>query len=88
MSNLIVRAPLENSQAFLNRLLIPPNGREQEDEVIGAFETVGLAGDEPAERCLFLRNPGFIRRVELGTMGVASIHVSRRLVLAQKRPGL
>ena len=83
MSNLIVRALLENSHAFLHRFLIPPIGREQKEEVIGEIETAGLAGDEPTERCLFLRNPGFIRRVELGNMSVTSIHVSRRFILAQ-----
>jgi hypothetical protein len=83
VSNLIVRAPLENSQAFLNRLLISPIGREQKEEVIGEFEAAGLASDEPAEGCLFLRNPGFIRRVEPGNMCVPSTHVSRRFVFAQ-----
>jgi hypothetical protein len=83
VSNLIVRASLENSQAFPNRLLIPPIGREQEEEVIGEFEAAGLASDEPAEGCLFLRNPGFIRRIELGNMCVTFTHVSRRFVLAQ-----
>jgi hypothetical protein len=82
VSYLIVRAPLENSQAFLNRLLILPIGREQEEEVIGEFKAAGLASDEPAEGCLFLRNPGFIRRIELGNMCVQSSHVSRRFVLA------
>ena len=82
VSDLIVQPPLENSQAFLNRLLILPIGREQEEEVIGEFEAAGLASDEPAEGCLFLRNPGFIRRIELGNMCVASTHVSRRFVLA------
>ena len=82
VSYLIVRPPLENSQAFLNRLLILPIGREQEEEVIGEFEAAGLASDEPAEGCLFLRNPGFIRRIELGNMCVKSSHVSRRFVLA------
>jgi hypothetical protein len=82
VSNLIVRESLENSQAFLNRLLILPIGREQEKEVIGEFKAAGLTSDEPAEGCLFLHNPGFIRRVELGNMCVASTHVSRRFVLA------
>lgn len=82
VSDLIVRTPLENSQAFLNRLLILPIGREQEKEVIGEFKAAGLASDEPAEGCLFLRNPGFIRRIELGNMCVKSSHVSRRFVLA------
>lgn len=83
MSNLIVRAPLENSQAFVHRLLLLPIGREQEQEVIGEFEAAGLASDEPAEGCLFLRNPGFIRRIELEGMCVASIHVSHGFVFAQ-----
>ena len=78
VSDLIVRAPFENSQAFLNRLLILPIGREQEEEVIGEFEAAGLASDEPAEGCLFLHNPGFIRRVELGNMCVKSSVVSRK----------
>lgn len=82
VSDLIVRPPLENSQAFLNHLLILPIGREQEKEVIGEFKAAGLASDEPAEGCLFLRNPGFIRRIELGNMCVKSSHVSRRFVLA------
>lgn len=82
VSNLIVRAPLENSQAFLNRLFFLPMGREQKEEVIGEFKAAGLASDEPAEGCLFLRNPGFIRRIELGNMCVKSSHVSRRFVLA------
>lgn len=81
--NLIVRVPIENAQAFLHRLLIPSIGREEEEEVIGEFEAMGLAIDEPAESCLFLRNPGFIGLVEPGNMGVTSIHVSRRFVLAQ-----
>jgi hypothetical protein len=83
VSNLIVRESLENSQAFLNRLLILPIGREQEEEVIGEFKAAGLASDEPAEGCLFLRNPGFIRRVELGKMCVISTHGSHRFVLAE-----
>lgn len=83
VSNLIVRIALENLQAFLNRLLILPIGREQEEEVIGEFTAAGLASNEPAEGCLFLRNPGFIRRVELGNMCVKSSHVSRRFVLAE-----
>lgn len=83
VSNLIVRAPLENSQAFLNRFLIPPIGREQKEEVIGKFNAAGLASDEPTERCLFLRKPGFIRRIEPGNMCVTSIHVSRRFIPAQ-----
>ena len=82
VSDLIVRAPLENSQTFFNRLLIPPIGREQEKEVIGEFNAAGLASDEPAEGCLFLRNPGFIRRIQLGNMCVKSSHISRRFVLA------
>ena len=88
MSNQIVRALLENSKAFLNRLLILPIGREQEEEVIGKLKAAGLASDKPAEGCLFLRNPGFIRRIELGKMPVTSIHVLRRFILAQERPGL
>lgn len=83
VSDLIVRAPLENSQTFFNRLLILPIGREQEEEVIGEFKVAGLASDEPAEGCFFLRNPGCIRRIELGSMPVKSSHVSRRFVLAQ-----
>ena len=43
VSDLIVRPPLENSQAFLNHLLILPIGREQEKEVIGEFKAAGLA---------------------------------------------
>lgn len=82
VSYLIVRAPFENSQAFLNRLFILPIGREQEEEVIGEFKAAGLASDEPAEGCLFLRNPRFIRRIELGNMCVKSSHVSHRFVLA------
>ena len=82
VSYLIVRPPLENSQAFLNRLLILPIGREQEEEVIGEFTAAGLASDEPAEGCLFLRNPGCIRQIALGNMCVKSSHVSRRFVLA------
>ena len=82
VSDLIVRAPFENSQAFLNCLLILPIGREQEEAVIGEFEAAGLTSDEPAEGCLFLRNPGCIRRIELGNMCVKSSHVSRRFVLA------
>ncbi len=88
MSNLIVRTVLENSEAFLHRFLILPIGREQEAEVVGEFEAAGLAGDEPAERCVFPLNHGFIRRIEMRAMGMASIHVSRRFVLTQKRPGL
>lgn len=88
MSNLIVRTVLENSSVLLHRFLILPIGCEQEEEVIGAFEAAGLASDKPAERCFFFHNPGLIRRVEMRNMGVASIHVSRRFVFAQKRPGL
>ena len=88
MSNLIVRVSLENLQTFFNRLLILPIGREQEEEVIGEFKAAGLASDEPAEGCLFLRNPGCIRRIELGNMCVKSNHVLRRFVLAQYRPRL
>lgn len=87
MSRLTVRTFLENSEAFFRHLLIPI-GREQEEEVIGMFETAGLAGDKPARRGFFFRNPGLRRRVEMRTRAVASIHVSRRFVLAQKRPGL
>ena len=83
VSDLIVRAPLENSQTFFNRLLILPIGREQEEEVIGEFKAAGLASDEPAEGFFFLRNPGFIRRIELESMPVKFSHVSRRFVLAQ-----
>jgi hypothetical protein len=82
VSDLIVRTPLENSQAFLNRLLILPICHEQEEEVIGELKAAGLASDEPAEGCLFLRNPGCIRRIELGNICVKSSHVSRRFVLA------
>ncbi len=88
MSNLIVRVSFENLQAFLNRLLIVPIGREQEKKVIGEFTAAGLASNEPAEGCLFFRNPGFIRRIEPGNMCVISNHVSRRFVLAQYRPRL
>lgn len=88
MSNLIVRVSLENLQAFLNRLLILPIGREQEKKVIGEFAAAGLASNEPAEGCLFFRNPGFIRRIEPGNMCVKSNHVSRCFVLAQYRPRL
>jgi hypothetical protein len=88
VGDVIVWVSLENSQTFFNRLLIPPIGREQGKKVIGEFTAAGLASNEPAEGCLFFRNPGFIRRIEPGNMCVKSNHVLRRFVLAQYRPRL
>lgn len=83
VGDVIVRTSLENSQAFLNRLLILPVGCEQEEEVIGEFKAAGLARDKPAEGCLLLRNPGFISRTEPWDMYVNSSHASHRFVLEQ-----
>jgi hypothetical protein len=81
VSNDVAGRGPEDSPTLLNCTRIPFTRREQEDQVIGQLTTPELASNEPSKFCLFLRNPGIIRRNEMGKMCAKSSHVSHRFVL-------